>query len=149
MDTVSTIRITAELKKLAVIRRFVEEAATALKADPDAITDIVLAVNEVATNVIVHGYQGQPGIIEVEVGQTGGSLVVRVRDQAPPFNPHDVPLPDLNLPLEKRPFGGMGVYLTKRLMDEVIHLVTPQGGNELTLVKKASILKEESNDHHH
>lgn len=148
MDTESTICITAELKNLAVIRRFVQETATALKADPAAIPDVILAVNEAATNIIVHGYRGQPGIIEIEVGREGNSLVVRLYDQAPPFDPNDVPPPDLTLPLEKRPFGGMGVYITKQLMDKVIHLVTPQGGNELTLVKKSSIPKEETNDHH-
>jgi serine/threonine-protein kinase RsbW len=149
MDTVSTIRITAEVENLAVIRRFVEEAAMALEADPGAVPDVVLAVNEIATNVIVHGYRGQPGIIEVEVGRMGDSLIVRVRDQAPAFDPLDVPPPDLTLPLEMRPFGGMGVYLAKQLVDEMTHLVTPQGGNELTLVKKKSIPKEESNDHYH
>ncbi len=145
------MRITANLKDLALIRRFVEEAATALKADPAAIPDVILAVNEAVTNIILHGYRGQPGIVEIEVGREGDSLVVRLRDQAPPFDPNDVPPPDLTLPLEKRPLGGMGVYLTRQLMDKVVHLVTPQGGNELTLVKKKlwSIPKEQSNDYHY
>ena len=144
----STMRMTAELKDLSVIRCFVQEAATALQADPIVIPDVVLAVNEAATNVIVHGYGGQPGIIEIKVGREGNSLVIRLRDQAPPFDPNDVPPPDLALPLEERPFGGMGVYLTKQIMDQVIHLVTPQGGNELTLKKGwSSIPEEETNVH--
>ena len=135
MDPESTMRMTAELKDLSVIRCFVQEAATALQADLTVIPDVVLAVNEAATNIIVHGYGGRPGSIEIKVGREGDSLVIRLRDQAPPFDPNDVPPPDLNLPLEERPFGGMGVYLTRQIMDQVIHLVTPQGGNELTLKK--------------
>ena len=43
---------------------------------------------------------------------------------------------NLNLPLEKRPIGGLGVYLARQAMDEVHHRITSTGGNELTLVKR-------------
>jgi serine/threonine-protein kinase RsbW len=139
MDTESTLRIAAELKNLSVIRRFVQQTATALDADPTVISDVILAVDEAATNIIVHGYQGQPGIIEVEMRRTGDSLVVCLRDQAFPFDPTAMPPPDLTLPLEQRPLGGMGIHLVRQLMDEVTHRITPQGGNELTIVKKGCI----------
>jgi len=87
MDTESSLRIAAELKNLSIIRRFVRETTTALGADPDAISDVVLAVDEAATNSIVHGYQGQPGIIEIKVRRMGDSLVVCLRDQATSFDP--------------------------------------------------------------
>jgi serine/threonine-protein kinase RsbW len=136
MDTESSFRIAAELKNLSIIRRFVRETTTALGADPDAISDVILAVDEAATNSIVHGYQGQPGIIEIKVRRMGDSLVVCLRDQATSFDPAIVPSPDLTLPLEQRPFGGMGVYMMRQLMDKVTHRVTLQGDNELTMVKK-------------
>jgi serine/threonine-protein kinase RsbW len=108
-------------------------------------------VNEVATNIIVHGYEDQVGIIEVEIGREGDSMIIRLRDQASPFDPTRVPAPDLSLPLEERPLGGVGVYLTMKLMDEVIHLVPPEGGNELILVKKGILKSPQGgvNDHKH
>jgi len=136
MDMESRLRIAAELKNLSVIRRFVQDGAAALDADPDALSDMLLAMNEAAANIIVHGYQGQPGMIEIEARRTRDSLVVCLRDQATLFDPTGVPPPDLTLPLERRPFGGMGVYLMRQLVDEVTYRVTPQGGNELTLVKE-------------
>ena len=137
-DTYSSLRISAELKQLVVIRHFIEETVAAFKADPSAVLDVLQAVDEAATNIIVHGYRGQPGMIEIEVRREGDSLVVRLRDQATPFDPTAVPPPDLTLPLEKRPLGGMGIYLARQLMDEMTHRVTSQGGNELTLVKKTA-----------
>ena len=134
-----TLRVSADLNNLAKTRRFIRETATDLKADPAAIADVILASTEAITNIIVHGYQEQPGMIEIEVAQEADSLIVRLRDQAPPFDPNTVPPPDLTLPLEKRPFGGLGVYLTKLVSDEVTHQVMPQGGNELTLIKKNAI----------
>ena len=139
MELKSFFQISAELKNLALIRDFVQETATVLAADPVMLLDVVLAVSEVATNIMIHGYQGQPGLIEIEVGRAGNSLVVRLRDQAPPFDPTVVPDPDLTLPLEKRSPGGMGIYLARQLMDELTHRLTPQGGNELTLIKKGML----------
>jgi serine/threonine-protein kinase RsbW len=128
---------TAELKNLAAIRQFVEEQAEAFETNPDAIPDIIQAVDESTTNIVLHGYRGGPGSISVEVELAGDDLVVRLRDRAPTFDPTQVPPPDLTLPLETRPIGGLGVYLTRQMMDGVSHRALPQGGNELTLVKKA------------
>ena len=131
-----SLRIAAELENLAAIRRFIEEAATALGSDSDTIFQAVLAVDEAATNIVTHGYQGQPGIIEIQVEQKGSDLAVRLRDQAPVFDPTTVPPPDVTQPLEHRSLGGMGVHLMRNLMDEMTHHRAPQGGNELILIKK-------------
>ena len=133
----ATRTFSAELKNLAAIRQFVQETAATLQADANAVHDVVLAVDEMAANVMVHGYRGNPGTVEVEVRPEGSALRVCLRDHAPPFDPTLHPMPDLTLPLEERPVGGLGVYLTRTLMDEVTYRVTLQGGNELTLVKKA------------
>lgn len=135
MTTRYTFQTTAELKNLNQIRDFVEMAAKTLGFEPDLIPNVQLAVDEVATNVMLHGYQGQGGSLEVELERVGTDLVVRLRDEARPFDPTTVPAPDLTLPLAKRPIGGLGIYLVRRAMDEVIHRVTAVGGNELTLVK--------------
>jgi anti-sigma regulatory factor (Ser/Thr protein kinase) len=130
------IRVAAEPANLARVRRFVEEQAVELGADETMVGDIIQAVDESVTNVIVHGYRGKPGIVEVEVRLVAGALIIQLRDHAPPFDPTSVPRPDLDLPLERRPLGGMGVHLTRELTDEATY-GRPEGwGNELTLVKK-------------
>lgn len=135
MTTRYALQTTAELKNLSQIRDFVEMAAKTLGFEPDLIPNVQLAVDEVATNVMLHGYQSRGGSLEVELERAGADLVVRLRDEAPPFDPTTVPAPDLTLPLAKRPVGGLGIYLVRRAMDEVIHRITAAGGNELTLVK--------------
>ena len=54
-------------------------------------------------------------------------------------SPESVPPPDVTQPLDERPLGGMGIHLMRQLMDEVTHRATPQGGNELTMIKKGVI----------
>ena len=139
MSNVVSLRVAADVAQLAAIRAFVEQQAHALGVDASASYDLVLAVNEVATNIVVHGYRSQPGVIEIELRRQGDAIEIRLRDQARLFDPTRVPAPDLTLPLHKRPFGGMGVHVTRQLMDVMRYRVTPEGGNELTLVKRAIV----------
>ena len=138
------LRVSAQVENLAVIRRFVVETATSLGADRESVEDVLQAVDEAATNIILHGYRGQPGEIEIEMDQDHGALVVCLRDRAFLFDPTRVPLPDLTLPLEARPVGGLGVYLIRQFTDQMTWRATPEGNNELTLRKQANIKSEEA-----
>ena len=130
------LRAAAQPAELARIRRFVEQQGSDLDIDRDLVADMVEAVDESVTNIIKHGYRGRPGILEVEVDVTPGTLIIRLRDHAPRFDPTTVPPPDLSLPLARRPLGGMGVHLTGELTDEVRHRSTEEWSNELSLVKR-------------
>jgi len=133
--TSQSLTVAARTENLARVRCFVRAAAAELGANPDAVDDLVLAVDEVVTNVIMHGYQNREGTVDVEIERKGDDAIVRVRDQAPPFDPTRVPEPDLNVPLEERPVGGLGVFLIRQMVDEMRYRAGIQGGNELTLIK--------------
>jgi serine/threonine-protein kinase RsbW len=135
VNTKYALCIAAELENLSVVRDFVAQQAMIHGADQSALYDLILAVDEAVTNIVVHGYRGQVGTIEIAVRREGDALLVCLHDQAAPFDPNGIPPPDLSLPLEERPIGGIGVYMMKQLVDRVIHRVSPQGGNELTLIK--------------
>ena len=141
MDNIVSLRIAADVTQLAAIRAFVEQQAQALGIDESTSYDLVLAVNEAATNIVIHGYRRQPGEIEIDLRRRGDAIEIRLRDQAWLFDPTRVPAPDLNLPLNKRPLGGMGVHVTRQIMDAMRYRVTPAGGNELTLVKRAIVAR--------
>jgi serine/threonine-protein kinase RsbW len=133
-----SLRINAQLSTCSTVRQFVEQACAAMQV-PGAVTDpLVLAVDEVVTNIIEHGYRGRPGEIAIEIERKPDAVIVTVRDQAPPFDPTRLPDPDITLPLEKRPVGGMGVYMARRSVDGMTHQLTGQGGNQLTLTKNIS-----------
>jgi serine/threonine-protein kinase RsbW len=138
MSAQTSLHIAADVKNLAEIRNFVKETAIKLKVEPDLIFKLQLAVDEAATNIIVHGYQGKPGEIEIEMKREQSTLIICLRDQAEPFDPATAPAPRLDLPPEERKLGGLGVYLIKKIVDKIIHRTMPEGGNELTLIKKLS-----------
>ena len=131
-----TLRIPAHLSQLALVRQFMQDTAARLGL-PSSVTDpLTLAVDESLSNIVQHGYQGQLGTIEIEIERAGDVVSVRLRDQGPPFDPTGLPDPNTALPLEHRPVGGLGVYLTRRSVDSVAYELTAAGDNQLTLIKK-------------
>lgn len=134
-DTYS-LRMASDVNELGALRAFIQETCGQLGVDADAVQDIMLAVNEAATNVIVHGYRTHSGLIDVNIARGNGQLIVTLTDQAPRFDPTTVSPPDLTLPLAMRPPGGMGVHMMRQLMDDMQYAVTPNGRNQLTLLKR-------------
>jgi serine/threonine-protein kinase RsbW len=128
------LEISASVDELGRVRAFVRQHAAQLGADDASTADMVQAVDECVTNIIVHGYRDEPGWVRIEMPPDDHDLVVRLSDDAPPFDPTQVPAPDVNLPLRERRGGGMGVFLARDLTDRMSYRRTATG-NELTLVK--------------
>jgi len=133
----ATFRLEADVDRLRDVRAFVRDTGRGLGADEQAIQDLVQAVDEWVTNVIVHGYRGAAGPIEIELQRADDEIVARVRDAAPAFDPATAPAFDPELPLEERPFGKMGIHLIRQLCDRFEHRVRVGGGNEIAIAKAA------------
>jgi anti-sigma regulatory factor (Ser/Thr protein kinase) len=97
--------------------------------------DLVQAVDEAVTNIIVHGYRGEPGAIELTAELIGDDIVITIEDRGALFDPRSMPVPDLTIPPDRRRPGGMGVHLIRLAMDSVDHRPRPGGGNILRLTR--------------
>jgi serine/threonine-protein kinase RsbW len=94
-----------------------------------------LAVDEACTNIIEHGYGGEDlGAIDILCETHAGELVITVHDHAKPFDPSEVPPPNLNVTLDELKVGGLGLYFMRQVMDAV-EFSYEDGGNKLVLVK--------------
>ncbi|NJK54028.1 MAG: ATP-binding protein [Leptolyngbyaceae cyanobacterium SU_3_3] len=85
-----------------------------------------LAVDEIATNIIVHGYEetANEGDVTLQVELNEHTLTLILEDTAISYNPNQHDLPDqedLNEPLEKRKIGGLGVYLAIQGVDKFMY----------------------------
>ncbi len=132
----ATMRLHADLSQLGAIREFVTRSSRDLKVDEQIIPCLELAVDEICTNVIKHGYGGRGGAIELAVDLIEGGVQVTVRDWGTAFDPQAVPIPDVNAPLEERPLGGMGLFLVRQMMDDVRFEFHGEKGNTVTMVKR-------------
>jgi serine/threonine-protein kinase RsbW len=129
----------AHLEDLEEIRNRVEVAARLLGLHPERNYDLLLAVTELVTNSIEHGYKGNPGFIEIKIERAGDDVSVILCDQAPPFDPRQAPPPDLTLPLEQRSYGGLGIFLTLESVDDFVYEPLAGGGNQIRIVFRSPL----------
>ena len=106
-------------------------------ANAEALHDIRLAVSEVCTNVVEHGYTGgHVGSITIETTATAERLIVRIEDDARLFDPSVLSPPDTESDWEHRELGNLGWHLVHSVMDEVKHEPRGDHGNIVTLAKR-------------
>jgi serine/threonine-protein kinase RsbW len=134
---VRRMQVPSDVDRLADVRAFVREAVTDLGGSKRDVEDFVQAVDEASCNVMLHGYGGAPGEVEIEVALKAGRIEIRLLDRAKAFDPTAAPTTDTSAPPVSKRHGGMGVgiHLLRAMTDEVHHHVRPDGGNELTLVR--------------
>lgn len=124
---------------LSVVRDFVREAALEAGADDSAIDKIILAVDEACTNVIKHAYKYSPeGDINVSVRSDNNKFVIEITDHGIIFDPYGIPEPDIKKYYKERRVGGLGMFLMKKLMDEVNYMNVAGNRNRVRLVKYLS-----------
>lgn len=94
-----------------------------------------LAIEEWATNCMKYGYdQAKEHPLEVTLSLSETELILTLIDDGRPFNPLLVPRPNLNVAVEDRPTGGLGIYLLRELSDRMEY-VRQENKNKVTLHK--------------
>ena len=138
-ELVFDLSVEASLDNLQGIRSYIDRVGASLGVNESALGDLRLAVDEAVTNVVIHGYAETGGIVELHMQADGDAVVIRIRDRAKTFDPSQVKSPALDTALKDRPFGGMGIFLIRKMTDEAEFLPLPGGGNEIRLVKRGVI----------
>lgn len=133
---------TAVVPASAMGVRLAAEAFDAFAASggiaPDVLRSVQVALDEVLSNTVQHGYRGRgEGRIQIAFRLADGVLEVTIQDDAPPFDPLAAALPDVTAGLAQRRVGGLGILITRRLMDDVQY-ERAEGRNRLTLRKRTA-----------
>ena len=136
MDTSETRTFPGRFDSLAAICKFVTRSAQGAGLGPRSVYAVQIAVDEACSNIIEHAYGGEGrGPIECTCSIYDDRLVVTLHDYGCPFDPAQVPHPDLEAGIQDRHAGGLGVYFIQQLMDQVQFVSAPDAGNTLTLTK--------------
>ena len=96
-----------------------------------------LTVEELVTNCIKYGYAGMDTTgkgIDVDISIVGGELRIILSDDAAPFDPLAQAAPDLTIPLEDRPIGGLGIHMLRQMSTGFAYSFE-NGRNVVTITK--------------
>ena len=101
------------------------------------LMQIDLVVEEVFVNIASYAYKDKAGKVWIDcmLDSNKEFLTIVFMDEGVKFDPLERPDPDVDAPIEEREIGGLGIFLTKKLMDEVKY-ERRDGKNTLTLIKK-------------
>lgn len=125
----------ANIENIPQMVAFVAEAAAAAGVHAKRVMQLELATEEAVTNICSYAYEVPPGQVDIACAKDAGVFRVDFVDNGVPFNPLDMEAPDLQAELENRQMGGLGIFLIRRLLDEV-HYNRRAGRNVLTLAVK-------------
>jgi serine/threonine-protein kinase RsbW len=126
----------AKFDFLDEIRDFVAEVARQGGFNDKEVYSLQLAADEAASNIIEHAYEGIANAsIDISCDMQGDAIIITMRDEGTSFDPSQVKQPNLKAKLSERQIGGLGVYLMRKLMDDVRYESAGKS-NTLTMIKR-------------
>ena len=126
----------AKEKALDDVIGFVEEALQRIDCPIKTVTALCVAIEEIFVNVARYAYGGNEGDVKLEIDiSQRDSVVFRMSDKGVPFDPLKKPDPDITLSADEREIGGLGIFITKKTMDDVSYAYE-NSENILTMLKK-------------
>ena len=129
--------VDALIENIPAVTDFINGHLSALGCPPKAQSQIDVAVDEIFGNIAHYAYAPATGraTVRVEAAEDPRSVTVIFSDRGRPYDPLAAEDPDVTLSAEERQVGGLGVFMVKRIMDEVKYEYR-DGQNILTVRKK-------------
>jgi len=137
-NSITRLSILATDENLGIVLDAVEAALSENDCPMAVISQIQIAVEEMFVNVAHYAYKDTPdgvGEAQIELECAPGVFRMLLMDQGVPYNPLEKEDPDITLSAEERDIGGLGIFMVKKMMDEVSY-EHDGTSNRLTFVKK-------------
>ena len=132
------LEILGDLERLPDVMRFVQNFSSRAQFDAALEHHLQLIVEELVVNAISHNESAVSDTIDIELSIQENEVVIDILSVGEPFDPTQHPAPDLDLPLEERPVGGLGVYLTQMLSDSMTYS-HESGQNRIVVRKRCNV----------
>lgn len=127
----------ADDSALSDVLSFIEQQLEKADCPMKTVTQICVAIEEVFVNVAHYAYKGGKGDAKMAFGfdESSRTATFELSDSGVPFDPLQKPDPDITLSADAREIGGLGIFITKKTMDNVSYRYE-NGENILTMTKK-------------
>ena len=132
-----SVRVDRRLSEVGRVNDDIAVLWEARRLPDDPKFDVLLAIEEVLSNIIRHGGEGPCNEIMLRATLDGNEIEIQLEDDGPAFDPLTHPRPSIDLPLQQRQPGGLGIHLVQCVMDRVKYERT-EGLNRFTMAKRIS-----------
>ena len=130
----SNTTLPASIESLGKFLKHVTDCALEQGFTAKKIGEMRLAAEEVLVNIFQNAYPKENGEVEVSCSlREDHAFIIKISDAGIPFNPLELPEPDIGADLSQRKIGGLGVFLVRKLMDEIEYR-RENNRNVLTLI---------------
>lgn len=120
IPSMQTLTMPAELENLEAFIDFVKGCAAKAGFDHKRSMEIELAAEEALVNICNYAYPGENGSVRVRCFDSGEkTLTIEISDQGVPFDVLSQADPDVTLDIDHRKIGGLGIFLIKKMVQEV------------------------------
>lgn len=142
MEDLTIRKVLNNLNVVPEVIQWAEEFCNQHHVSRNTMLSMLVAVEEILVNIISYGYEdGRDHEIRIELSCKEGKITAAFTDDGKPFNILEMETPDITAPADDRPIGGLGIHLTRSMMDEV-NYKREEGKNVLILRKKSNPSKE-------
>ncbi|MFO1414816.1 MAG: SpoIIE family protein phosphatase [Burkholderiales bacterium] len=111
---------------LDAIFAFTADFARRHGVGPGCVPTIDFALEELFTNMVKYSLGGRQAIDVALVALPGGMEATLTDYDVDPFDPRQAPVPDVDLPIEQRRPGGLGVHLVRQMLDGIGYHYDPE-----------------------
>ena len=133
LSTKEQLTLTNDIQELERLEPFLENFFNRNNLDVTLLPSVNLALEEALANVIMYAYpKGVQGEVTLSTNIKGEDILMEIKDKGAPFDPLQQQEANLDVPLEERQIGGLGIHLIKEIMNEV-NYVYKDGKNVLTM----------------
>ncbi len=136
MDVKKDITVTAKLDSMPIVAEFIETTLEEACCSPEMIMTMSIATDEIFSNIARYAYaNGGDANIALEITNKSRLITLTFTDEGKPFDPLTAPEPDITLSAEERKIGGLGIFMVKKMTDEVTYEY--KDGKNILRVKKS------------
>ena len=124
-----------QIGELSSLADKIDELAEEWELSPALAMNMNLVIEEAVSNIIFYAFNDDnKHEIRISISLENSSLTIKIIDDGIPFNPLAQQQPNITLPAEERPVGGLGIFLISQIMDEM-NYDRIKNENILTLLK--------------
>ncbi|MDP2238232.1 MAG: ATP-binding protein [Bacteroidales bacterium] len=121
-ENIKSLKLQNKLEELETISVFLEELAEIWDIPLALTMSLNLVLEEAFTNVVNYAYTDQDlHSIGIDFEKTGNILSIKIIDDGKAYDPTQNADPDVTLSAEERSIGGLGIFLIRKMMDEVTY----------------------------